>query len=169
MPKYKVKYAFEVEVEALNEHIAKINADYHLTNYNNEYYLWDYETHNEVIELEVPEDLKEEIDNGKQTALSFEFKENYNPITDEFVADEFIKDENIRKMIWPEDENFEIPVDESETIKLEIVDSVTASKLYEKRMLDNLVNYTCYLCKDKNNCKYAFDDYCTDGDCLMEK
>ena len=78
MPKYKVKYAFEVEVEAPNEHIAKINADYHLTNYNNEYYLWDYETHNEVIELEVPEDLKEEIENGKQTALSFKFEPENN-------------------------------------------------------------------------------------------
>lgn len=53
--------------------------------------------------------------------------------------------------------------------EIEIVDSVAASELYEKRMLDNLVNYTCHLCKDKNKCKYAFDDYCTDGDCLMEK
>ena len=43
MPKYRVKYTFEVEVEAPNKGIAKIDADYYLDNR-----LWDYETHSEV-------------------------------------------------------------------------------------------------------------------------
>ena len=43
MPRYKVKYTFEVEVEAPNRGIAKIDADYYLDNR-----LWDYETHSEV-------------------------------------------------------------------------------------------------------------------------
>jgi len=30
-------------------------------------------------------------------------------------------------------------------------------------------NYTCYICKDNKVCKYAWDVYCTNGDCLAEK
>ena len=168
MPKYKVRYTFDINVEAINESVAKILADLKI-NPDCCSYLWKYLIDKKIITIEFPEDLKDEVENGKATALSLKFKGTDNSITDGFVADEFIMDENLRKMIWPEDENFEIPIDESETIKIEIVDSVTASELYEKRMLDNLVNYTCHLCKDKNNCKYAFDDYCTDGNCLMEK
>lgn len=29
--------------------------------------------------------------------------------------------------------------------------------------------FTCHRCCDKNSCVYAFDQYCTDGDCLMVK
>ena len=169
MPKYKVKYTFEVEVEAPNKNIARINADYHLDNELDEYCLWDYEMHTEVIELEVPEDLKEEIETGKDIALSFGFKDNYDPITDEFVADEFIKDENLRKMIWPEDENKVFLPNDSEVIKIEDVKTKKPSELYAQRMHMSGIKYTCADCPDHNKCKYTFDDYCTEGDCLMEK
>lgn len=169
MPKYRVKYTFEVEVEAPNKNIARINADYHLDNDLDEYYLWDYETHTEVIELDVLDDSKEEIENGKDITLSSGFKDNYNPITDEFVADEFIKDENLRKMIWPEDENKVFLSDDSEVIKIEDVKTKKPSELYAQRMHMSGVKYTCTDCPDCAKCKYAFDDYCTDGDCLMEK
>ena len=55
MPKYKVKYTFEVEVEAPNRGIAKIDADYHLDDR-----LWDYETHSEVIKLDITKESKGE-------------------------------------------------------------------------------------------------------------
>lgn len=29
--------------------------------------------------------------------------------------------------------------------------------------------YTCFDCPDKDTCEYAFDAYCTDGDCLILK
>lgn len=29
--------------------------------------------------------------------------------------------------------------------------------------------YTCTDCENKDKCEYAFDDYCTDGDCLAIK
>lgn len=32
-----------------------------------------------------------------------------------------------------------------------------------------IIKYTCNDCDDKDNCEYAFDDYCTDGDCLVIK
>ena len=51
MPKYKVTYTFEVEVEAPNESIATINADYVLDNDENEPYMWDYCTKRESIEI----------------------------------------------------------------------------------------------------------------------
>lgn len=110
MPKYKVKYIFEVEVEAPNKNIARINADYHLDNDLDEYYLWDYETHTEVIELEVPEDLKDDIENGTQTALTFKFDDEH-----------------------------------SYTVEVEDIEQLKPSELYEKRMLDCLVNFkTCF-------------------------
>lgn len=31
------------------------------------------------------------------------------------------------------------------------------------------MKYTCYHCKDKDKCEYAFDDYNTHGDCLLCK
>ena len=110
MPKYKVRYTFEVEVDAPNESIAKINADLRF-DYPAQYYLWDYMINKKIIEID-----------GKSVFDTFENVEKVKP-----------------------------------------------SELYEKRMLNNLVNYTCHLCPDKNKCKYAFDDYCTNGDCLMEK
>ena len=122
-----------------------------------------------IINIEIPEDLKEEIENGKDIALSFEFKEKYNPITDEFVADEFIKDENLRKMIWPEDENKVFLPDDSEMIKIEDAKTKKPSELYAQRMHMSGIKYTCIDCPDCAKCKYAFDDYCTNGNCLVEK
>ena len=57
MPKYKVTYTFEIEVEAPNESIATISADYAL--YENDdkpymldyLYIWNYLTKREVVEL----------------------------------------------------------------------------------------------------------------------
>jgi len=31
------------------------------------------------------------------------------------------------------------------------------------------IKYTCFNCTDKETCEYAFDDFCTDGDCLAIK
>ena len=168
MPKYKVRYTFDVIVDAPSESIAWLEADLEI-NPDCASYLWKYLIDKKIINIEVPEDLKEEIENGKDTALSFGFKENYNPITDEFVADEFIKDENIRKMIWPEDENKVFLPDDSEIIKIEDVKTKKPSELYAQRMHMSGIKYTCTDCPDCAKCKYAFDDYCTDGDCLMEK
>lgn len=33
----------------------------------------------------------------------------------------------------------------------------------------NIDDCTCNTCSDKNTCKYAFDLYNTDGDCLASK
>lgn len=30
-------------------------------------------------------------------------------------------------------------------------------------------NHTCANCADNKICPYAYDDYCTDGDCLLDK
>ena len=168
MPKYKVRYTFDINVDAINESAAKILADLKI-NPDCCSYLWKYLIDKKIINIEVPEDLKEEIENGKDIALSFGFKENYNPITDEFVADEFIKDENVRKMIWPEDENKVFLPNDSEVIKIEDVKTKKPSELYAQRMHMSGIKYTCTNCLDRAKCKYAFDDYCTDGNCLMEK
>ena len=98
---------YSSQKEYTRKNIARINADYHLDNDLDEYYLWDYETHTEVIELEVPEDLKEDIENGAQTALTFKFDDEH-----------------------------------SYTVEVENVEQLKPSELYERRMLDCLVNYT---------------------------
>lgn len=168
MSKYKVRYTFDVIVDAPSESIAWIESDLEI-NPDCASYLWKYLIDKKIINIKIPEDLKEEIENGKDIALSFEFKENYNPITDEFVADEFIKDENLRKMIWPEDENKIFLPDDSEMIKIEDAKTKKPSELYAQRMHMSGIKYTCVDCPDCAKCKYAFDDYNADGDCLLEK
>lgn len=168
MPKYKVRYTFDVVVDAPSESIAWIEADFEI-NPDCASYLLKYLIDKKIINIEIPEDLKEEIENGKDIALSFEFKEKYNPITDEFVADEFIKDENLRKMIWPEDENKVFLPDDSEMIKIEDAKTKKPSELYAQRMHMSGIKYTCTDCPDCAKCKYAFDNYCTNGNCLVEK
>lgn len=34
---------------------------------------------------------------------------------------------------------------------------------------EEIENYTCYKCLDVYTCKYAYDDYNTNGDCLAQK
>lgn len=168
MPKYKVRYTFDVIVDAPSESIAWIEADFEI-NPDCASYLLNYLIDKKIINIDIPEDLKEEIENGKDIALSFEFKENYNPITDEFVADEFIKDENLRKMIWPEDENKVFLPNDYEVIKIEDIKTKKPSELYTQRMHMSGIKYTCTDCPDCAKCKYAFDNYCTNGNCLVEK
>lgn len=51
MPKYKVTYVFEVEVESPNKSLAGVNADYRFDPESG-YYLWDFCVDKEVIEME---------------------------------------------------------------------------------------------------------------------
>lgn len=34
---------------------------------------------------------------------------------------------------------------------------------------DELKDYTCYDCPCRNRCEYAFNPYCTDGECLSNE
>lgn len=77
MPKYKVTYTFEVEVEAPNESIATINADYVLDNDENEPYMWDYLTKRDAVELEIPKELRNDFekDDPKCTCTNCSIKD----------------------------------------------------------------------------------------------
>lgn len=86
MPKYKVKFTFEVEVEAPNKNIAQINAEYRLEP-DTEYWLWDYLTKSEAVELEIPKELRNDFekDDPKCTCTNCSIKDvcmyawdNYN-------------------------------------------------------------------------------------------
>ena len=51
MPKYKVTYVFEVEVESPNKSLAGVNADYRFDP-ESDYYLWDFCVDKEIVEME---------------------------------------------------------------------------------------------------------------------
>ena len=112
MPKYKVTYTFAVEVEAPNESIAATKADERLSDRV-------YQTKKEVVEIDVPEDLKDDFVNDKVAAINFYFKEDDSHKT---IAHNF-----------------------------------------------KIVDCTCVNCPINDTCIYAFDDYNTDGDCLLDK
>lgn len=77
MPKYKVRYTFDINVEAINESTAKILADLKI-NPDCCSYLWKYLIDKKIINIEVPEDLKEEIETGTQTLLTFKFDDEHS-------------------------------------------------------------------------------------------
>lgn len=77
MPKYKVRYIFDINVEAINESTAKILADLKI-NQDCCSYLWKYLMDKKIINIEVPEDLKDDIKNGTQTALTFKFDDEHS-------------------------------------------------------------------------------------------
>ena len=109
MPKYIVRYTFDINVEAIDESVAKILADLKI-NPDCCSYLWKYLIDKKTINIEIPEDLKEDVDNGTQTALTFKFDDEH-----------------------------------SYTVEVENIEQLKPSELYEKRMLDCLVNYaTCF-------------------------
>lgn len=105
MPKYKVRYTFDINIDAINESTAKILADLKI-NLDCCSYLWKYLIDKKIINKEVPEDLKDDIENGTQTALTFKFDDEH-----------------------------------SYTVEVENIEQLKPSELYEKRMLDCLVNY----------------------------
>ena len=51
MPKYKVTYVFEIEVESPNMSLAGVNADY-IFDHESDYYLWDFCVDKEIVEME---------------------------------------------------------------------------------------------------------------------
>ena len=57
---------------------------------------------------------------------------------------------------------FKIPVDETPQLVLHPL----SKAVYESR---NAKQYTCYNCSIQDGCKYAFDAYNTNGDCLNSK
>lgn len=57
MPKYKVTYTFEVEVESPNISLAGVNADYRF-DHESDYYLWDFCVDKKIVEMEVKNNAK---------------------------------------------------------------------------------------------------------------
>lgn len=43
------------------------------------------------------------------------------------------------------------------------------TKWLQEKLLDFMKSYTCYNCSDLTTCKFAFDHYNTNGDCLAIK
>lgn len=105
MPKYKVRYTFDVIVDAPSESIAWLEADLEI-NPDCASYLWKDLIDKKIINIEIPEELKDDIKNGTQTALTFKFDDEH-----------------------------------SYAVEVEDIEQLKPSELYEKRMLDCLVNY----------------------------
>ena len=72
-------------------------------------------------------------------------------------------------------EEREVADDGIDFFNAEVLDPAeTLDPLEEEAYYEHLADVapedtTCFRCSDKESCKYAFDPYNTDGDCLADK
>ena len=124
----------------------------------------------EVVEIDIAENSKDNFVNNKVASIDFYFKDELSDLYEDRMSLSGLKDKDIILGDY-EDPNVEVALKSLEKFKKKL----SAEKEYKKQLSvetgDGLVvvDYTCNHCADKKNCPYAYDDYCTDGDCLAMK